>query len=77
MDDDAPCKINLLGRPEGRRPVGRPRLRWYDLIVSDLRHLGVHDPEEWPQVAQDRKIWRELVSAAKDQQGLITTGVSK
>ena len=70
MDEDAPCKKYLFGRPEGRRPVGRPRLRWGDLIVSDLRHLGVQDPEQWPHVAQDRRRWRGLVMAAKDQQRL-------
>ena len=70
MDEEAPCRKYLFGRPEGRRPVGRPRLRWGDLIVSDLRLLGVQDPEQWPRVAQDRRRWRELVMAAKDQQRL-------
>ena len=70
MGEDAPCKKYLFGRPEGRRPVGRPRLRWGDLIVSDLRHLGVEHPEQWPQVARDRRQWRGLVTAAKDQRRL-------
>ena len=70
MDEEAPCRKYLFGRPEGRRPVGRPRLRWGDQIVSDLRDLGVQDPEQWPQVAQDRRRRRALVMAAKDQQRL-------
>ena len=47
------CRRYLFGRPEGRRPVGRPRLRWGDLIVSDLRQLVVDNPEDWPRIAED------------------------
>ena len=77
MDEEAPCRKYLFGRPEGRRPVGRPRLRWGDLIVYDLRHLGVEHPEQWSHVAQDRRRWRGLVMAAKDQQRLKATGMSE
>ena len=68
--EDNICRRYLFGRPEGRRPVGRPRLRWGDLIVSDLRQLGVDNPENWTHIAEDRRRWRTLVSAAKDQRGL-------
>ena len=51
--------------------MGCPRLRWGNLIVSDLRHLGVPDPDQWMHVAQNRRRWRGLVMAAKDQQLLL------
>ena len=70
QDATSTCRRYLFGRPEGRRPVGRPRLRWGDMIISDLRQLGVEHPEDWPRIAEDRRRWRTLVSAAKDQRGL-------
>ena len=70
QDETSLCRKFLFGRPEGRRPVGRPRLRWSDTIVNDLRQLGVERPEDWPRIAEDRRRWRTLVSAAKDQRGL-------
>ena len=70
MDETDLCRKVLEGRPEGRRPVGRPRLRWRDNVISDLRLLGVPDPEAWIRLAQDRRRWRTLVLAAKDHPGL-------
>jgi hypothetical protein len=43
----------LAGRPEGKRPLGRPRLRWEDNIKLDLRGIGI-DGANWIQLAQDR-----------------------
>jgi hypothetical protein len=43
----------LVGRPEGKRPLGRPRHRWEDNIKIDLRELGI-DGANWIQLAQDR-----------------------
>jgi hypothetical protein len=43
----------LVGRPEGRRPLGRPRRRWEDYIKMDLREIGSGD-EDWIDLAQDR-----------------------
>jgi hypothetical protein len=43
----------LVGRPEGKRPLGRPRLRWEDNIKLDLREIGI-DGANWIQLAQDR-----------------------
>ena len=57
------------GRPAGRRPVGRPRMRWSDNIVRDLEHLEVENPAEWRAKAQDREEWHLLVIASKDQMG--------
>jgi hypothetical protein len=51
----------LVGRPEGRRPLGRPRRRWEDNIKKDLREIGFWDVDliHWPQ---DRDRWRALVN---------------
>jgi hypothetical protein len=43
----------LVGRPEGKRPLGRPRRRWEDNIKMDLREIGI-DGANWIQLAQDR-----------------------
>jgi len=52
----------LVGKPEGKRPLGRPRRRWVDNIRTDLQELrcGYMD---WIGLAQDRDRWRTLVSA--------------
>jgi hypothetical protein len=50
----------LVGRPEGRRPLGRPRRRWEDNIKMDLTEIGFGDVD-WIHLAQDRDRWRALV----------------
>jgi hypothetical protein len=52
----------LVGRPEGRRPLGRPRCRWEDNIKMDLKEVRWEDVD-WIDVAQDRYRWLALVSA--------------
>ena len=52
----------LVGKPEGRRPLGRPRLRWVDNIRADLQEVGC-GYIDWIELAQDRDGWRTLVSA--------------
>jgi hypothetical protein len=52
----------LVGKPEGRRPLGRPRRRWEDNIKTDLREVGC-GCMDWIGLAQDRDRWRALVSA--------------
>jgi hypothetical protein len=52
----------LVGRPEGRRPLVRPRRRWEDNIRMDLREV-VRGCVDWMELAQDRDRWRALVSA--------------
>ncbi|KAJ4442380.1 hypothetical protein ANN_03966 [Periplaneta americana] len=52
----------LVGRPEGKRPLGRPRRRWEDNIKMDLREVGYD--REWINLAQDRDQWRAYVRAA-------------
>jgi hypothetical protein len=51
----------LVGRPEGRRPLGRPRRRWEDNIEMDLREIGFGDVD-CIDLAQDRDRWRALVN---------------
>jgi hypothetical protein len=51
----------LVGKPEGKRPLGRPRRRWVDNIKMDLREIG-WDGMDWIDLAQDRNQWRALVN---------------
>jgi hypothetical protein len=51
----------LVGRPEGRRPLGRPRHRWEGNIKMDLREIGFGDVD-WIYWTQDRDRWRTLVN---------------
>ena len=52
----------LMGKPEGRRPLGRPRRRWVDNIRLDLQEVG-YGYMDWIGLAQDRDRWRTVVSA--------------
>jgi hypothetical protein len=52
----------LVGKPEGERPLGRPRRRWEDNIKMDLKEVG-GGYGKWMELAQDRDRWRALVSA--------------
>jgi hypothetical protein len=52
----------LMGKSEGKRPLGRPRRRWVDNIKMDLRERG-WDGMVWIDLAQDRDQWRALVNA--------------
>jgi hypothetical protein len=52
----------LVGKPEGRRPLGRPRRRWEVNINMDLREVG-WGGMDWINLAQDRDRWRALVNA--------------
>jgi hypothetical protein len=51
----------LAGKPEGKRPLGRPRHRWVDNIKMDLREIG-WDGVDWIDLAQNRDQWRALVN---------------
>ena len=52
----------LMGKPEGKRPLGRPRRRWEDNIEKDLQEVGCGGMN-WIELAQDRDRWRVLVNA--------------
>jgi hypothetical protein len=51
----------LVGKPEGNRPLGRPRFRWKDNIKMDLKEVG-GGCGDWMELDQDRDRWRALVS---------------
>jgi hypothetical protein len=55
------CRI-LVGKPEGKRPLGRPRRRWVDNIKMDLRKVG-WDGRDSIDLDQDRDRWRAYVNA--------------
>jgi hypothetical protein len=61
----------LVLKPEGRRPLRRPRHRWEDGIRKYLREIG-WGGVEWIQLAQDRDWWRALVNAVMNLQVLVT-----
>jgi hypothetical protein len=52
---------DLVGRPEGKSPLGRPRRRREDNIKMNLREIGI-DGTNWIQLAQDRVYWRAFVN---------------
>jgi hypothetical protein len=55
----------LVGKPEGKRPLRRPRHRWEDNVRMDLQEVGF-GCEEWIWLAQDRDRWRALVRAVRN-----------
>jgi len=55
----------LVGKPEGKRPLGRPRRRWEDNIKMDLQEVGL-GRGDWIESAQDRDRWRALVGMVRD-----------
>jgi len=62
MGDERGVSRFLVGKPEGRRPLGRPRRRWVDNIMMDLQELGC-GYMDWIGLAQDRDRWRTVLSA--------------
>jgi hypothetical protein len=52
----------LVGKPKGKRPLGRPRRRWENGIIMDLRETGLGGMD-WIRLAQDRDRWRAVVNA--------------
>ena len=55
----------LAEKPEGKRPLGRPRRRWEDNIKMDLQEVG-GDCGDWMESAQDRDRWRALVNTVRN-----------
>jgi hypothetical protein len=62
----------LVGKPEGKRTLGRPRRRWED-IKMDLQEAG-GGRGDWMEWAQDRDGWRAIVSTVKNLRGSIKCG---
>jgi hypothetical protein len=54
-----------VGKPEGKRPLGRPRRSWEDNINMDLQKVG-GGRRDWMELAQDRDRWRALVAKVRD-----------
>jgi len=65
----------LVGKPEGKRPLGRPRRRWEDNIQVDLQEVG-GDCGDWMELAQDRDRWWALVSMVMNLQVPKMPGIS-
>jgi len=55
----------LVGKPEVKRPLGRPRRRWEDNIKMDFQEVG-GARVDWMELAQDRDRWRALVGTVRD-----------
>jgi hypothetical protein len=64
-----------VGKPEGKRPLGRPRRRWDDNTKMDLQEVG-REGMDWIDVAQDRETWRALVNVALNIRVPKTRGLS-
>ena len=58
----------LVGKPEGKRPLGRPRRRWEDNIKVDLQEVRCENMD-WIDLAQDRDGWQAFVNAVMNPQG--------
>jgi hypothetical protein len=56
------CTEFLVGNPEGKRPLGRPKCRWEDNIKADLQEVGCRGMD-WIELAQDRNRCRALMNA--------------
>ena len=66
------CRV-LVGKPEGRRPLGKPRRRWVDNIRMDLQEVGC-GYMDWIGLAQDWDRWRTLVSCGNEPSGSVKCG---
>ena len=53
----------LVGKPEARRPHGRPNRTWEDNFIMDIREIGWVGGMEWADLARDRDRWRDIVNA--------------
>ena len=63
MEEDRSAFKILIGKPAGKKPLGRPRRRWEDNIRMDLKEMGINT-RNWVDTAQVRDYWRALVNAA-------------
>jgi hypothetical protein len=65
MGEDRGVHRVLVGKPERKRPLGRPRRRWEDNIKMDLQKVG-EGRGDWMELAQDKDRWRALVGTVRD-----------
>jgi hypothetical protein len=66
MGEDRGVYRVLVGKPEGKRPLGRQRRRWEDNIKMDLQEVGGGGCGDWMDLAQDRDRWRALVGTVRN-----------
>jgi len=64
MGEDRGVQRVLVGKPEGKRPLGRPRPRWEDNIKMELQEGG-GGCGDWMELAEDRDRWRALVGTVR------------
>ena len=62
-----------MGKPEGRRPLGKPKCRWEDYIKMDLQEVACGGMD-WIDLAQDRNRWQAVVNVENDPVGSIKCG---
>jgi hypothetical protein len=67
MEESSLCKKLTFSQLEGRRKKGRPKLRWLDDVLQDLKTLKV---AAWWKKAQDRDSWKAVIKEAKAHKGL-------
>jgi hypothetical protein len=67
MDQTRPARKLLDWKAMETRPVGRPRQRWQEDVMEDLKKLKI---KNWKETAKDRKTWRDLAEKAKPHKGL-------
>jgi hypothetical protein len=65
MGEDRGVYKVLVGKPEGKRPLGRPKCRWEDNIKINLQEVG-GGGGDWIELAQDRYRWRALVCTVRN-----------
>ena len=65
MGEDREVHRMLVGKPEGKRPLGRPRHRWEDNIKMDLQEVG-GGWRDWMELAEDRDRWQALVGMVRN-----------
>jgi hypothetical protein len=66
MDQSRPTGKILDWKPVGTRPVGRPRQRWQEDVMEDIKKLKI---EDWKGTSKDRRPWRDLAEKAKTHKG--------
>jgi hypothetical protein len=67
MDRARPTRKLVVWKPMGTRPLGKPRQRWQEVIMKDLKKLKV---KNWKETSKDRRTWRDLAEKAKTHKGL-------
>jgi hypothetical protein len=73
MGEERKVYKTLVGKPEGNRPLVRPRRRWEDGIRIDVREIGLGGGVDWIRLAQDRDRWRAVVECGDKPSGSCVT----